>query len=117
MPSPTFLRALRPAQMLRTATLLRPYSSVHPSSSNNSGWSGRPAEEHVTRHPETPNAHAEASKAGKEERAAALAEGAEGKSQATTERDHGSHNKKAKEEHPEAPGPVIGMNDERGGVG
>ena len=27
-----------------------------------------------------------------------------------------SRNEQAKKDHPEAPGPVIGMNDERGGV-
>jgi hypothetical protein len=43
-------------------------------------------------------------------------EGKEG-SQAISQKDEGDHNKRAKEQHPEAPGPVIGMNDERGGVG
>lgn len=37
-------------------------------------------------------------------------------SQATTEKDKGGQNAQAKRDHPEAPGPVIGMNDERGGV-
>ena len=31
-------------------------------------------------------------------------------------KDEGSHNKRAEEDKPEAPKPVIGMNDERGGV-
>ncbi len=35
---------------------------------------------------------------------------------AASESDARDDNKRAKEEHPEAPGPVIGMNDERGGV-
>lgn len=35
---------------------------------------------------------------------------------AASETDARDDNKRAKEEHPEAPGPVIGMNDERGGV-
>ena len=39
-----------------------------------------------------------------------------GHSQATTEKDKGNQNAQAKKDHPEAPGPVIGMNDERGGV-
>ncbi|KAL1969477.1 hypothetical protein VTN77DRAFT_8915 [Rasamsonia byssochlamydoides] len=38
------------------------------------------------------------------------------KSQATTQRDLGRNSKRAKEEHPAAPEPVIGMNDERGEV-
>lgn len=37
-------------------------------------------------------------------------------SQATSQSDHRSSNARAKEESPKAPGPVIGMNDERGGV-
>lgn len=36
---------------------------------------------------------------------------------ALSERDRGAHNEKAKEEHPEAPDPIIGMNGERGKVG
>jgi len=38
------------------------------------------------------------------------------KSQATTRRDLGRNNKRAKDEHPAAPEPVIGMNDEKGHV-
>lgn len=37
-------------------------------------------------------------------------------SSAATEKDPGNQNEKAQKDHPEAPGPVIGMNDERGGV-
>ena len=37
-------------------------------------------------------------------------------SQAISQKDEGSHNKRAEQEKPEAPKPVIGMNDERGGV-
>ncbi len=52
----------------------------------------------------------EASKEGRAERASG------GGSAATSEKDKNNQNKKAKEDHPEAPGVVIGMNDERGGV-
>jgi hypothetical protein len=34
-----------------------------------------------------------------------------------SETDTGNNNKRAHEDHPAAPGPVIGMNDERGGKG
>lgn len=37
-------------------------------------------------------------------------------SSATTERDLGRNAKRAKEEHPKSPEPIIGMNDERGEV-
>lgn len=46
---------------------------------------------------------------------AAHDKGEEG-SQGLSRKDEGAFNKKAKEENPEAPGPVLGMNDERGGV-
>lgn len=38
-------------------------------------------------------------------------------SSAISETDKGESNKRAHEDHPAAPGPVIGMNDERGGKG
>ena len=49
--------------------------------------------------------------AGKKERAEA-----EERSSATNEKDYGNQNEKAQKDHPEAPGPVLGMNDERGPV-
>lgn len=39
------------------------------------------------------------------------------KSQATSQRDVGNNNERAKKDNPEAPEPVIGMNDEKGGKG
>ena len=53
-----------------------------------------------------------ASQSGKRERAGDN----ENDSSATTEKDSGNQNQQAKKDHPEAPGPVIGMNDERGQV-
>jgi len=38
-------------------------------------------------------------------------------SQALSRKDEGDNNKRAKEDHPEAPTPVLGMNDERGPKG
>lgn len=55
-----------------------------------------------------------ASKSGKRERAEDPA--GQG-SAAATQEDKGKNNARAKRDNPEAPGPVIGMNDERGGVG
>ena len=46
-----------------------------------------------------------------------MAESSGQKSSATSEKDTGNNNERAQKDHPEAPGPVIGMNDERGGVG
>ena len=58
------------------------------------------------------NVHASASQQGKAERASGSTS-----SQATSQRDVRDNNKRAKEEHPEAPEPVIGMNEERGRKG
>lgn len=75
-------------------------------------WKGRQPEEHVTNRKDGLDIQSDASKSGEQERAG---DGSV-QSSAASEKDHGDQNKKAKEDHPEAPGPVIGMNDERGGV-
>lgn len=54
----------------------------------------------------------DASRSGKQSRAEDSSQ-----SQATSERDTGDHNKRAEQDNKEAPKPVIGMNDERGGKG
>lgn len=61
---------------------------------------------------DTHNVQKDASESGLKERA----KGEQSGSSAINERDEKNSNAKAKEEHPEAPGPVLGMNDERGGV-
>ena len=74
-------------------------------------WEGRQPEEHVTNREDTLDIQSAASKGGKQSRAEDSHQ-----SGATSEKDTGNHNERAKKDHPEAPGPVIGMNDERGGV-
>ena len=74
-------------------------------------WEGRQPEEHVANQDHHIDIHASASVEGRKERST----GSRGES-ASSEKDHKLGNQKAKEDHPEAPGPVIGMNDERGGV-
>ena len=94
----------------RTRSVTRGFSvSVR----GNSGWDGKQPEEHVTnrKDKDTLDIQADASRTGHEERAKDSTH-----SQATSERDAGKNNEKAKKDHPEAPGPIIGMNDERGGV-
>lgn len=76
-----------------------------------SGLTGRQPEEHVTETQDELNAHSKASKSGKQEHTSSTEQ-----SSATNEKDYGNQNKKTKEENPEAPGPVLGMNDEREGV-
>ncbi|KAK6371812.1 hypothetical protein LTS17_008636 [Exophiala oligosperma] len=75
------------------------------------GWEGRPIEDHaVHRSPHDPQA--EGAKQGMKDHEE-LKEG----SQAISRRDEDQSNKKAKQDHPEAPEPVIGMNEERGSKG
>ena len=78
-----------------------------------SKWHGRETEEHAVNRKDELDVQAQASQSGGRERAS----GDERQSQASTEKDSGNQNEQAKKDHPEAPGPVIGMNDERGQVG
>ena len=94
----------------RSATLST--SARYSAQGNDSGWTGRQPSEHVTNRDDELNIQSGASQSGKRERAS----GDEKQSQATTEKDKGNQNEQAQKDHPEAPGPVIGMNDERGQV-
>lgn len=80
--------------------------------SGTSDWSGRQPQEHVSNRKDELDVQSGASQSGKRERAT----DDENASQGTSEKDSGNQNEQAKKDHPEAPGPVIGMNDERGGV-
>lgn len=75
------------------------------------GFSGRGSNDHAVNRTEQLDPQAKASQSGMKQHD----KGQEG-SQGISRKDEGGFNKKAKEEHPEAPGPVLGMNDERGGV-
>ncbi|KAK3178608.1 hypothetical protein OEA41_000745 [Lepraria neglecta] len=76
-------------------------------------WQGRKPDEHVTNRKDELDVQSGASQGGKRSRVS----GDEKESQGTTEKDAGNQNEQAKKDHPEAPGPVIGMNDERGQMG
>ncbi|KAI4200772.1 MAG: hypothetical protein LQ350_003680 [Teloschistes chrysophthalmus] len=81
---------------------------------NDPSWSGRQPSEHVTNRTDELDVQSGASKSGARQRAE---EDEHVGSSATSQKDPGNQNEKAKQDHPEAPGPVIGMNDERGGKG
>ena len=101
---------------IRTVAPLRPFStSVRCSSEspNESGWAGRQPTEHVNDRVDELDVQSSASKSGKRQR---VGDSEHVGSSATSEKDPGNQNEQAKKDHPEAPGPVIGMNDERGGV-
>lgn len=93
---------------------IRPLSTTTPPRANDSdatsGWKGRHGDEHAVKRDGLDVQSEQSHKAVKEHES--LEEG----SQAISRKDEGDNNKRAKEDHPEAPGPVIGMNDERGSV-
>lgn len=82
-------------------------------------WKGASSEDHTTersKRGDTNDPTSNASAAGMKEREQNEAVADTSKSQGTTERGGQKHGKKAKQEHPEAPEPIIGMNDERAQV-
>ncbi|TAQ84683.1 hypothetical protein B7494_g6992 [Chlorociboria aeruginascens] len=93
--------------LLLTTTSPRTIRQIHGTLPNRK-WEGRPAADSTVRESDSHNAQQDAVKEGKSERA--KGEGG----QATSEKSSGG-NEKAKKDNPEAPWPVIGMNDERGG--
>lgn len=72
---------------------------------NTPGWEGRHGDDHVL-HRDGKDAQSKPSLEARSDKAA----GKEGSS-AISQKDEKNDNQKAKEDHPEAPGPVIGMND------
>lgn len=84
-----------------------------------SGWTGTSTDDHAinrTRKGDITDPQMESALSGQEERAENEFIADRTKSQATTERDLRHSNRRAKEENPEAPEPIIGMNDEKGEV-
>ncbi|EXJ83161.1 hypothetical protein A1O1_06780 [Capronia coronata CBS 617.96] len=91
-----------------TAPLSTTSASRAADPSSTPGWGGRGSESHaVNRSQHDPQSE------GAQQGIKDHEEGKEG-SQAISRKDEGNANKKAEEDHPEAPQPVIGMNDERG---
>ena len=108
----TFIRAQPVLHPFRSYPLSLLSASQYRFATGTSDWSGRQPQEHVSNRQDELNVQSGASQSGKRERAT----DDENASQGTTEKDSGNQNEQAKKDHPEAPGPVIGMNDERGGV-
>lgn len=73
---------------------------------------GARPDDHALNRKDELDVQSKAVRSGQRERAGA----SEPTSSATIEKDPGNQNKEAHKDHPEAPGPVLGMNDERGGV-
>lgn len=108
-----FARTRRNApHLLRTLTQSRNFAaSTVLGATGTKDWDGRQPRDHVTNSDNELDIQSSASKSGKQQRAEESHP-----TSAATEKDTGNNNEKAKKDHPEAPGPVIGMNDERGGV-
>ncbi|KAI9830888.1 MAG: hypothetical protein M1826_004318 [Phylliscum demangeonii] len=79
-----------------------------------SNWRGSTTADHATNTSDELDVQSTAAQTGKAERVSS-SDG--GRSQAVSEQDEGKNNARAKQDHAEAPGPVIGMNDERGSKG
>ncbi|KAJ5682538.1 hypothetical protein N7462_005703 [Penicillium macrosclerotiorum] len=83
-------------------------------------WKGTQPEESTIKRAKAGDAtdpSAAATAAGMKEREVNEGVADDSKSQGTTERGGRKHGEKAKREHPKAPEPIIGMNDERGQKG
>jgi hypothetical protein len=82
-------------------------------------WKGSSADEHTvnrSKKGDTADIPADASITGMSERRVNEGVADDTKSQGMTERGGSKHGEKAKQEHPKAPEPIIGMNDERAKV-
>ncbi|ERF76906.1 hypothetical protein EPUS_02617 [Endocarpon pusillum Z07020] len=105
LPRPAVLRS----PLLRTSTTtLRPLSTTSPALG---AWSGRGPDEHAVNRTDEKDTQSKPAHQGMREKD-------EGDSQALgISEKGGKDNKKAEQDKQEAPTPVIGMNDERGGKG
>lgn len=107
-----------PSRLASSATSSSTTTTLHQSFSSSSRaekWEGSKPSNHATNSGnDPPNVQHKAAQEGQKERAQATGTAREGS--AATSRKGGEENAQAKRDHPEAPGPVLGMNDERGGV-
>ncbi len=106
---------LNPLRTLtRTSLRMAPHTRA---ASTTKDWQGRQPSEHATNRKDGLDIQSSASNSGQQDRSKGVSgESDSGHSQATTEQDKGNQNEQAQKDHPEAPGPVLGMNDERGQV-
>lgn len=120
LPLPQVSLLTRRSTTCRTFVSSRPLLAEEPKTDKTSGTSvhtgpgyeGRGSNDHAVNRTERLDPQSKASQSGMDQHA----KGEEG-SQALSRKDEGGFNKKAKDDYPEAPGPVLGMNDERGGKG
>lgn len=111
--SRTMAVLLRPRRSLLASITSRNLAttSTRFGGADNPGWGGRKPDDHVANTEDELDIQSGATKSGKRQRAEESHP-----TSAATEKDTRNDNEQAKKDHPEAPGPVIGMNSERGGV-
>jgi hypothetical protein len=97
--------ALRPSLLRTNPTPLRPFSNSGPPLG---AWTGRTPDEHAVNRTDEKDVQSKSAHQGMREK-----DRGESHSTAISGKG-GEHNKKAEQEKPKAPKPVIGMNDERG---
>lgn len=108
-------RVVLPVQSAIHPPFLRPQLGVRDYSIFED-WKGSSAEDHTRKRSEkgdTEDVHSEAAASGLKERETSQGLADETKSHGMTERSGTKYAKKAKQEYPKAPEPVIGMSDER----
>ncbi|KAJ6109178.1 hypothetical protein N7486_001412 [Penicillium sp. IBT 16267x] len=112
----------RPSILLKKSTARPTFFALggvrHESITNS--WKGASTDDHTTQKKQrgdTYDVPSSASASGQKERQQSEGIADKTKSQGMTQRGGVEHGKKAKAEHPAAPEPVIGMNDERGEKG
>ncbi|KAL1885437.1 hypothetical protein Plec18167_000931 [Paecilomyces lecythidis] len=84
------------------------------------GWTGTSTEDHAinrTKKKDITDPQMESTQSGQEERERNESIADSSKSSSTTERDVNKSSERAKKDHPHAPEPIIGVNDEKGEKG
>lgn len=105
------MQRLNPVLARNLQRFSAPSKRTFTSSTTRQASNGKGDNTHVTDSKDELDIQSEASKSGKRDKAVGNTQ-----SSATSEKDLRNDNARAKKDNPEAPGPVIGMNDERGGV-
>ncbi|KAJ5135510.1 uncharacterized protein N7515_004788 [Penicillium bovifimosum] len=113
-------RLVQPLQSATHPLGLRAQRGVRNYSVFTKDWKGSNTEDHIRSRSDkgdNEDVHAEASSSATKEREENAGVGDDSKSGAVTERGGSKSSKKAKQDHPKAPEPVVGMNEERGRKG
>ncbi|KIV97694.1 hypothetical protein PV10_01407 [Exophiala mesophila] len=109
--SPSYSFATTRVRPLSSTSRVEAEKSASSKNDSTPGWSGRQTDDHAVKR-DGHDVQSESAHQGMKDHES-LKKG----SQAISRQDEGNNNKRAKQDRPAAPEPVIGMNDERGGKG